>query len=1501
MVRSVSYLLLALLTFHAASAGIIPDDTLSSRAHEEKSVRSYRAFPELGPLPRYTPPVVNVPEDLVTDSIQEKRNRAHALLEEVLEKQRFLESLEAHSIVELPIGVVRAGAGFDYTILIDRLTLTRDGALMDVYVSLSLPQTGKRLAFHGEIPLSAQGGIAGSARVFLLGDHHIAIDGTQVLTIRETNTYVEFDCSGFLGVSIDADVEISRSLLVPSDSTAHRPLRVSFTTYTHSLNDILVRVQVSPFQVAGLKGFDFHCRNAWLDWSDISNPPGLFFPTGYDNPLGAAGLGNLWRGFYLEEIEVQLPPAFARRSPDRRVAVAGRSLIIDPQGITGEISARNVLNDGNMSGWDYTIDELGLVMAANKIVGFRLSGMISVPALRGSEGEAAVFGYDAYRSSDGQYTFAVDMAKELRLDLWAAKLTLSQGSTIAVREKNNRFYPMARLSGELSIEIGKKGPKPRFNALRFENMVINSEAPYFVPGTFAFGREGDRSSLSGFPVVFDNITIRTDDNYRVGLGFDMLVNISGRPDEESFAAKGRLTVWGIQSGEPIRDNHGEVVGFNRDAWTFDEVEVSTVRIDIRKPKVFEFTGDLRFFDDDNVFGDGFRGIVRGKMQSIDVQAQALFGRTETFRYWYADALVELKTGIPILPGALSAFGFGGGYYSNMKQTTEPLHNTLGRSLSGVNYIPEENTVGLRAIVLIGTPRPEAMRGDVSLEVVLNRHGGINSVTFTGNANFMSAAVTGTQQIRELAAAAVAGKLTEQLESLAKGQVFGSVRLHFDNVNDIFHGNLEIYVNVAGGIVRGVNERNKAGWAELHFSRDTWHILIGTPDQPLGLEVARLFKSKSYFMIGKDLPGSPPPPRQVTEILGDVDPDYMRDMNALESGMGIAFGLHFLVDTGDLRFLIFYGRFSAGTGIDFMLKDYGNGYHCAGMSGPIGIDGWYANGQAYAFVTGKIGVKVNLRFYKGTYDILNIGAAARFQAKGPNPFWMKGTVGGYYNILGGLVKGRCRFEVTVGKDCTPVGEQDLLDEVQMIAAISPAPSSHDVDVFTTPQVVFNIPVGEVLEIMDIENKRHSFRAVLDAFTLETDGYPINGTLEWNETRDVVALRPDNILPGSKNIRAFARLTFEEQINGSWQPARFQNNVVEETASTTFMTATAPDLIPANNIAHAYPLPGHVNFLPDEHHEGYIQLQTGQPYLFTDDETKKNVMVLHDVSTGQKVESEITYDRHNHRIRFNIPEGLRTATTYTLSLQTIPRTAFAVDKNVVHADRSLAVDDAAGMATYTEKRVEGDLLDGAEHAFFRTEIHTSAYRTFTSKMSSIALGSTVRLTSAPNIFRLEASLSGNETFHPTELGEEGQRLIHCEAILDNNPWYEQHVYPLLYRDYPLLGWMRVRRSSVESLGIPPLRDVYLNNPGRASAFGREALIYNVGETVAADFFDLRHQAVNYIADHPDAINDRLSALILQPVPHLRYGGYSLRVKYRIPGLDKETSSYTLELFNTIPDND
>jgi len=44
----------------------------------------------------------------------------------------------------------------------------------------------------------------------------------------------------------------------------------------------------------------------------------------------------------------------------------------------------------------------------------------------------------------------------------------------------------------------------------------------------------------------------------------------------------------------------------------------------------------------------------------------------------------------------------------------------------------------------------------------------------------------------------------------------------------------------------------------------------------------------------------------------------------------------------------YARFQAGVGFDIMLKDYGNA-RCKGSSDEIGINGWYANGQAYAYL------------------------------------------------------------------------------------------------------------------------------------------------------------------------------------------------------------------------------------------------------------------------------------------------------------------------------------------------------------------------------------------------------------------------------------------------------------------------------------------------------------------------------------------------------------------------
>src|SRR5688500_13803491 len=164
-----------------------------------------------------TPDPIQVPVETLADTVLDQRLHAHSLLQKVITAQRFIETLDALSEIELPVGVVKSGGPVDYSILIDRMTFTTTGAIMDVYVSLALPQSGERIAFHGKVPLSKEGGIAGNAKVFLVGDHHINLGGSQLTIKGSKNTYVEFDCGGFKGVSIEALVQFSRELIVPEN------------------------------------------------------------------------------------------------------------------------------------------------------------------------------------------------------------------------------------------------------------------------------------------------------------------------------------------------------------------------------------------------------------------------------------------------------------------------------------------------------------------------------------------------------------------------------------------------------------------------------------------------------------------------------------------------------------------------------------------------------------------------------------------------------------------------------------------------------------------------------------------------------------------------------------------------------------------------------------------------------------------------------------------------------------------------------------------------------------------------------------------------------------------------------------------------------------------------------------------------------------------------------------------------------------------------------------
>ena len=1471
-----------------------------------------------------TDPIV-LPNVTLPDSVAQQRAYAESLLEKVQGAQRFVESLDALSEIELPVGVVKSGGAVDYSILVDRMTFNAQGAILDVYVSLALPQTGDRIAFHGKVPLSAKGGIAGDAKVFLVGDHILKLGSSAQINIKGSkNTYVEFDCNGFKGVSIEAEVAFSRDLLIPEDDKGvlsknnDERVKISFITYAQTLNDLMVGVNVPAFQVKGLTGFGFKVTQAFMDWSDMANPPGIQFPKDYSSPFVQGGQPLLWQGFYLQRLEVRLPPSFTKdRKDGSRIVLGVEHMILDDQGFTGEVFADNVLQAGDMSGWAYTLDHVEVAFVTNQVKGFALAGRISVPNLKKKKDNTATeFGYLASRGADGNYLFSVTIKDELKLPLFVADLNLAPGSSITVKEKDNKFYPTAVLNGELAINIAGKGPKANFNAIRFEGLKISTEDPHFDIQAIGFGKEGSTQSVSKYPLVINNIMLRKEAQ-KIGIGFDVTINIGGSSADEGFGGTAALIVWGKRDDAPEQTTtaEGQVTASTGSSggWKFDKVELSGIGVNFKKAGVIEIAGMIRFFEDDPVYGDGFKGSVSGKIQVIALKVEALFGKTPEFRYWYADALVEFESGLPLAPG-FSAYGFGGGFYSKMKQAAGGVGSPLGQNASGVTYVPDANTIGIKAIVKFGaTPSQAPYNGDVMLEVMLNRYGGINSVTFTGNVVVMSPPIPGgADKIKEMATSAIAGKAMDKLMQALQGQVSASIKILFDNVNDVFHANMEMYINVAGGAIKGVGANNRAGWAVMHFSKEEWYVLVGTPDDPIGLQLLWLLKMKSYFMIGKNLPGSPPPPRQVSEILGisAADLDYMRDLNAAESSFGFAFGMNLSVDTGDLRFLMFYGRFAAGIGTDIMVKKYGDQYHCVGSDETIGINGWFANGQAYAYVMGKIGIKVKLRFYKGDFDILSIGAAAVLQAKGPNPFWMKGIVGGYYRILGGLVKGSCKFQVTIGKECTIVGSDNPLEGINMISEVSPAKGSNDVDVFNAPQAAFNVPVGEVFDITDIENKTRSFRSRLVDFKVMDGTAAIEGNVRWNDELDVAVFDARDVFPPKKELKVLVRLTFEERVNSNWTTVVFEGKNVEELSETNFTTGEAPDYIPASNIAHAYPLTGQFNFHPAEYGQGFLELKRGQPYLFTPGEEWVQTLRMTQADGQGYAETKMSYDPPSKKVLFTIPSAdLRTEKVYRFEILNIPRQQALLDANVQKVETEIMADNGAGDAKLTTKKIEGDLEIRDVKTVYGSFFKTSKYNTFQEKIRALSLSNALAGNPGNNVIILGAWWRGNELFDGVELGSEtdmtAPRLLQIEAVLTGNAWYERTMYPLLYEEYPLSG-ITIGTRNVATLGLPPVRDMLIaqdrrdlmisdagEKPDPAAYFSGARMEYRLPLTMFSDYYDLQRQAANYIVNSPGRLTQRISNLVLTPFPLIQFGTYKVRLQYKIPGTDIVTSSYDVDL--------
>lgn len=1441
----------------------------------------------------------------------------------------FIEGLSFVDMNVLPVGLQRSVSNVNYALAVSNVQFFHEYAELTIWGRVTIPQegSGDNVLFFGAqgIRLSNEGDIVGDARLVLLGDIDIHINnGAASLILKggmnlntgigDKQTYMTIDCQGFKELGLSADLVLSDKLVKKVDEHGQSnatdvKVAASFSTIVQDWNDIVLSLSLPRFEIVGLDGFIFEAREAVFDFSDTRNSDGIQYPLGYEEQYMIPGNANLWKGVYIQDLNIVLPKQFtSRRDTNKRISFEAHHMIFDNNGISGVFEANNILafDNGSAGGWPFSVERFGLELIANNLNGAKFGGQISLPVA-----EKSPLNYDAFISPDNEYMLRISKSETMKFSIWAAEAELLPNSYVELKVKDGRFRPEAMLSGSLVIKAGMKGSDEgptiaELKGIKFQEMHLKTESPYFM--VKYLGYDG-QISLKGFPLSIGKIELLTS-SLNAELAFDAKLSLGNSPF--SIAADTRLGIVG-----KMKQDKG------LQSWKYDRLNISAIKVNTSFAEAFSMKGNLVLLNDDPIYGDGFAGdmnLTLNCLDGVEIKSRAMFGKKD-FRYWLVDGSLSFgKTGVTIFPPCLNLNGIGGGAYYRMAQ------RGVGESSlpTGTTYVPDENRgVGLKAAVLLNIGNTDVINGEAAFEIAFNNKGGLAYIGFFGQVKVLgamskmsnienalksklgdiaaeeskflaenpglSAGLDKLQKYKLYQPSDAAYDLYSVKEDLGNGGFMAAMGIQYDFNQKSLHATFDLYVNVLGGLMKGRGQNNSAGSSVLHIERGNWYFYMGTPSNRLGVEIDLLnlikIRSGAYFMTGSRLEGAPPPPQQVADILGvELNQlDYMRDMNALDAGGGFAFGADLSVATGDITFLILYANFQAGLGFDIMLKDYGQA-ECNGRRGPVGIDGWYANGQAYAYLQGEAGVNLKLLFVKKKIPIIKAGAATLFQAKLPNPTWFVGYLGMKIDVLGGLIRGQMRLKIKLGEECELVVPGGSPIGVPIINDIKPSAEETDVDVFAAPQVAFNMPLNKAFLLEDNNGDAKNYRFVLDRFTITDAGHEIPGKLEWNPSGDLVTFYSNDILPPQKQLKVNVEVGFEEYRNNQWEMVYTGGQKAQEKMEISFTTGTAPENIPLQNIEYCYPVINQQYFFTGEGTKGYIQLKRGQSYLFSADFRHEIHITGED---GQCIKTDFQYNTGTNRLMYNLP-SIQKETAYNIAIVTLSKNTTGTVENLAQEERHQIGnegDDVTIRSAKAGKVTQANTGKTVLEYFFAT----SRFGTLREKIAGIRKKIPSAYAESGYVY-LEYILNDSEPFDAVDLvgtSYTGNKpLIKPMATLDD-PFYTQWVYPLVYKNYPFAGGIGIRYRNPDLWGVPPagaipVSSVYLTllESDRTHHRLREYFpyTYNLLRAYNRDYYDIRDQVVNKYIDTPEIL--KYSDFINNSIPAFPAGKYSVNFRFIQP---------------------
>lgn len=1119
-----------------------------------------------------------------------------------------------------PIALIKDVEGLPYKIFLDNIELSQTVAKLDAYFVFQDPssQNGQKLVMKAENINFGPGGLIGETQLKLKTPIDLRLSNAVMLHLLPASAsgsggcYVSWDCKGFTGLQIQGSVEICRNIIVPLDpvtkDTLAPPARYSFdfNTNVKGWHDIYLEfnnVNSKPFAIAGYTDFKWTVTGVVIDNSDFQSPAGLSFIEGYTSPFmegsgPSSTLGKNWKGVAMKTLAVTLPPLFNNNG--NPVTTGVQNLIIDDTGANGRIFATPLIpyETGNLAGWQFSLDTLKIDIVKNHINGGGLAGKIRVPVLKNPTRYSAMI----YRG--GKFQFSISPSVNEKMDFLLADVILQKNSSISVTVSKNDATVFAVLHGSIVVNSDKvKVPK-----ITFENFKVGNKDPYFNAGTWTI-ENNISATLFGFNLNVSKIKPFSPEPLKAGISFDISAELP-----KSIKAGGGLEI----IGKMEKDNLG------RQNWVYETTRVNKFLVDAKIAAGHLF-GYLETFDEQssNGYGEGFHGMIEMDFTSmVKAEAVALFANKNGEKFFFVDAAVALSTGIPV--GPFSITGFAGGASYRMTETfgdndpPEQTKNTLpapGTSLSGTRYIFEPSRgLGLKAGITLGlTSSPEAFNGSLVFGIEFNSDedgGGVAKISLNGKGQFMmKAKITGPKV--EDAGSKPSG---------VQGKISAHVRFEYDFNAKEFSGNMAAYIDAP--LIKG------EGHVNVLANSSQWYIYIGTPNEPVYLDFTLppfgTVQGSTYLDIGSVVPNMREIPANVRAVAYKVKPSSLR-----ASGGGFVFGVSLKTKmVADAK--IATAELSAEIGFDVMIRNFGNASCAASPGEKIGINGWYAMGQIYAFMEGKLKIF--------GVNIFSAALAGVLQAELPNPFFGQATLGvkiktffGSFHKSIALVLGT-RCEIKGDPSVSPLG-------MQVIATLNPADKAEKMETDFIPSASLNLPMNLPLEMgQDI------WVPYLKKFTLTSlkNQHQYQVDTIFSDDRRSFEAKPRTMFFAGDSIKFEVEVMVKK--NGG--------NPIYENKTSIFTVGSGYNNIPLANIESSYPINGMHNYYRKEnpHGNGFVQLKQGMPEIFYNIPTGATQKLrISPASNGDPFYIDYNYDGPNARIIYEMkPEWFTSGEEYKLEL-------------------------------------------------------------------------------------------------------------------------------------------------------------------------------------------------------------------------------------------------------------